>query len=874
MIGWLLKSIGVSQDISTRLDQAQLMWARPWLLWTGLVLLVPVAIFIVWRHRKNLPHVPPGLRFLLSTCRVLVLLVMILVLGGPYLRIEDRITQKAMLPVIIDESASMTLPAGPFEEAEAQRLANVAGLLGSPKKDATAPDAKPGEKPADKPATPAASATPAVNAPLTPEARKKLNALSRVELTDATLAHLKNTTLKELSERFDVRAYRIARQVRTGVLGETPKDALTTGEADETDLGRAIELALDDTAGRSIAGIVIFSDGRWTTGPDPIAVMQRVTGQISAARESAAAAALATGGKDKSPGSTPTSQPADAGVPVWTVPVGTSKPFADVAVADILAPVHVAKGDNITVMATIDSTGLDNRAVQVKLNGPDGKTLDTKPLTLSSVEKQHIQLSFKAETPGGTALTVLVDPQPEEQVKQNNSQTTMVEVDTDRMKILWIEGYPRWDFRFLDHSLRTDNGLDVTLVMEAQLIGKGVKEEELAKAAKLPEDAAGFAEYGLVMLGDISPAMLPPRFQEQLAKAVEEEGLGLLVQGGSMSMPRKFAHGPLARLLPVKIDTTMAPNESAASGGAMPILSGIQTGLEAPPFAPFHMKVTALGAIHPAFRLFDNATQSRNVWSRMPEFYWTAGVKEAGEGASVLAKIDTPGPAENYPIMAERYAGRGRVMFIGIDGTYRWRKNIGSHLFYRFWGQAIRHVARDKNRGKDKSWIEVNPSRLEPGEPASIELFAVDSSGQPLSSGEITVQVAGTEFADRVVLPKTGQPGIYRGQWTPKSLGQFKLTYSDAKERVVAATVQVSGSGRELRKPVVDREMLATLADATKGRMLELDELPQLTTLVKGEALKITQSHESEIWDNWLTLVLLVVLYSIDVGVRRLLGLT
>jgi hypothetical protein len=294
--------------------------------------------------------------------------------------------------------------------------------------------------------------------------------------------------------------------------------------------------------------------------------------------------------------------------------------------------------------------------------------------------------------------------------------------------------------------------------------------------------------------------------------------------------------------------------------------------LDAPAFEPFHMKVTATGAIHPIFQLYDSATQNRDVWSRMPEFFWAAAAEDAGPAATVLAKVE--GPGISRPLIAERYAGRGRVLFIGDDTTYRWRRNIGSHLFYRFWGQAIRYVARSRDRAGDSSWMEVSPDRVEPGDPVAIELYAVDSDGKPLDRAGLVVQITGSQGADQVSVSRTAQPGHFRGVWQPKALGAYRLTYTDAKGKDATGGVAVTGSGRELRRPSVDRDLLGSLADATGGGLLELDQIGKLPEVLQGKPVTVTQAHEEEIWDNWLTLVLLVGLYCTDVGVRRLLGLT
>ena len=81
--------------------------------------------------------------------------------------------------------------------------------------------------------------------------------------------------------------------------------------------------------------------------------------------------------------------------------------------------------------------------------------------------------------------------------------------------------------------------------------------------------------------------------------------------------------------------------------------------------------------------------------------------------------------------IAQHFAGRGRVMFVGTDSTFLWRQNVGDRFFYKFWGQAVRTLARRDEARNKSSWIEVRPARVQPDEPADIELMAVGRRRHP-----------------------------------------------------------------------------------------------------------------------------------------------
>jgi len=280
MLSWFLRLIGVGDTLAQRVAEAQWLWARPAVFWVGVVLLVPVAVFVWRRHKRALPYVSAPMRSVLTCCRVGVLAVLIFVLGGPYLRLVEEVTHKPIVAVLLDDSASMGLPAG--LSGEAMRGAGRAmGMVDT------------GENGSNGPASALSAAQ-----------RKTLSNLSRAQLVGRVLAHQWDGTFAPLAERFDLRTYRFGRSAqRAKLVG----DERETGDGDgvdraDTAIGAALRSATRDAGGRGLAGLVLISDGRNTTGPAVLDVARDMT---------------------------------DA--PVWSVPVGSAAPMADVSLVDAAA---------------------------------------------------------------------------------------------------------------------------------------------------------------------------------------------------------------------------------------------------------------------------------------------------------------------------------------------------------------------------------------------------------------------------------------------------------------------------------------------------------------------------------------------------------
>jgi len=361
-----------------------------------------------------------------------------------------------------------------------------------------------------------------------------------------------------------------------------------------------------------------------------------------------------------------------------------------------------------------------------------------------------------------------------------------------------------------------------------------------------------------VILGDASPQLLDSRFVALLVEAVREHGLGLIVASG----PRFMPHGldeKFRELLPVRVRANSA-------------------GIDAPVYKPFQLELSPDGAVHEVMRLYDEPGRNQAAWAQMPPFFWCAAVERAAPAASVLAwNPSVEGRYGRLPVVAHHYAGRGTVLFLATDSTWLWRQNVGDRFFYKFWGQAVRFVSRRDKNDQKKSWIEVRPLRAQPGEEAQVELMAIAPGGEPRAERVLPVIVTGGGGTP-APLELTADPatkGRYTGKFTLKETGEYRLAYDPGGgEPPVEARLQVRIAPEELRHPNVNRPALEQLAGGTGGRLVELYDLAQIPPTLKGEAT-LTQVHrEASLWDNWLILVGVMSLYSFDVALRRLAGLS
>jgi hypothetical protein len=359
--------------------------------------------------------------------------------------------------------------------------------------------------------------------------RTSLNEKPRDRFVQEAVEHRAKEWLAPLAEKYDVRLYAVGADVT-----ELPSSSGSfkvpelSAQSPETRLGDALAHVLDEAAGRQIASIVVFSDGQNTAGRAAAEVAQE-------ARQ--------------------------AGAPLFAVPAGSSAPLRDIAVVDVFAPDLVSKGDTVHVAATLEVQGYPEQAVTaVLLEDDNSEPLDTKEVLLRRTEQQQVELSFEAKSAGAKTLTVKLVPAIElpEDIPDNNSDDIVVRVSEEKLRVLYVEGPPRWDFRFLKNAMRRDHGLggrrlwsgvvagtaaggSSTTVAANQTAAGGdtdepdivieteIRRRPATERKVLPQTIEALAEYHVVILGDASPALIDGGFVNLLAEAVRERGVGLIV---------------------------------------------------------------------------------------------------------------------------------------------------------------------------------------------------------------------------------------------------------------------------------------------------------------------------------------------------------
>ncbi len=158
-------------------------------------------------------------------------------------------------------------------------------------------------------------------------------------------------------------------------------------------------------------------------------------------------------------------------------------------------------------------------------------------------------------------------------MRENNQRDALVRVEDSREKLLYIEGEPRFEMKFLRQAVADDKNLQIVTLQRT------ADRKFLRLDIDRPDDLAGgfpktreelYAFQGLV-LGSIEASAFTQDQLRMIADFVSVRGGGVLALGGRRTFAEGgFAGTPIAEMLPVLIDGPKAGESFVAQVHATP----------------------------------------------------------------------------------------------------------------------------------------------------------------------------------------------------------------------------------------------------------------------------------------------------------------
>jgi hypothetical protein len=595
----------------------------------------------------------------------------------------------------------------------------------------------------------------------------------------------------------------------------------------------------------------------------------------------------------------------DANLPIYPIALGGEKPPPDVSVLSLKTPGGVRQDDEAFADVRFRVAGMGPQDVVVELfrgAGADRKSAEKKTVHHDGKDRDYDEhFTLKMDKPGAQTLTVEVrpaDPNVKEAVKDNNSRAAVVDVARDRVKALVIDGEARWEYHYLSSALHRDKTMQVQdVVFDQPRLDPNRPRDDLDKMGSpresLPPGDDGLTDFDCIVLGDVSPAQLPPAERKRLEKYVGERGGTLVVVAGKRWMPLGFPEAgadgeadPLRKLLPVEA----------------PFVVSLPDG--------FPVSRSAEGRDTKFLEMEDEPDKNDARWASFPLHYWGV-VGKAKPAAATLAFVadavprgkdkDAAEREKNSALIAWQHYGLGRVLFVGLDSTWRWRFRTGDAYHHRFWGQVARWAAdKPLDAGNEAVHFAAGQPVYRQGQEAEVVvrfkpgLEALRDKDLQAEAHVLRKGGDGKPVATARLARRPGQPNAFEARVADLPEGEYEVVLAIPKledqlkapaappgspdagkprEPLKATFVVTPPESDEMRDLSSDWGLLNELAAKSGGRVYTPENADELVKKLVASADAPPVRNETPLWQWPVLFILVVMLLTVEWVARKWAGL-
>ena len=643
--------------------------------------------------------------------------------------------------------------------------------------------------------------------------------------------------LKALRQKFMVRLFRFSSNAQ-----RVDSAADISFDANETHLGRSIEQARQELDGVPLSGLVVLTDGadnsRTPIGEELLSLRAK-------------------------------------SVPVFAVGLGAEKFNKDIEIRRVDASHIVLKGGSLTADLLIRQHGYSGKRVPLIVEDA-GRIVSRDSITLpNDGDVAPVRVTVVAREAGARAFSFRIPVQDGEQVSQNNVQQALVQVRDGREKVLYVEGEPRYEMRFIRAAVEADSNLQL-VALQRTADNKFLRldidtPDELATG--FPKTRAELFKYRAIILGSVEASFFTHDQLQMLAEFVNVRGGGLLMLGGRRSFSEGgYAGTPVADVMPVVVSGSAVPDSLTF-------------------FADLKVSLAPAGLSHAVSQIGTSPAQSLARWPKLPAVTTVNRIRDTKPGAVVLisgsvapgGRAGEPGaPLRGYeqPVLVYQRYGRGLSVAFPIQDSFNWQMDPDTpaedQTFERFWRQMLRWLTTDV---PNRVGISLATDQANPKSPIAIRVSVVDSIFLARNDAQVVAHLTSDNGYSRD-LPldwAIDRDGEYRGTFTPDQPGIYTI-------RVEAALPAGGIAGdtsflrvADLNTEFFDAEMRAPLlkrmADETGGRFYTPATASTLAEDVALSKRGVTIVNQMDLWDMPVVLLLLMSLVFGEWSYRKLRGL-
>ncbi|HWF07009.1 MAG TPA: glutamine amidotransferase [Bryobacteraceae bacterium] len=629
---------------------------------------------------------------------------------------------------------------------------------------------------------------------------------------------LNNTLLPDLQKRFQVRMYKFGR------------DAVRIDEArnlaaddNATRIGDSLKHIASEAGTMPLGAVVLLSDGGDNTG----GIDRDTIAQLHALR-----------------------------LPVHTIGFGPDHFAKDIEIVDVAAPARALAQSRVSARVAIRQHGFAGSKVRLVVREND-HPISEQEITLKPDPEQSETIVFNAGAEGAHSFQIGVTPSPGEQNTQNNSVTRLVNVASGKKRILYIEGEPRWEFKFIRRAVEDDPGLELATVLRTtqnKIYVQGNGDKDRAVQDGFPTKADVLFQYDGLIIGSVEANYFSNEQQAMIRDFADRRGGGVLFLAGRFSLSDgAYAKTPMAEMMPLRLS-----NEKTWSRN----------------FA--YATLTDAGKESVITRLEEQRDQNIARWQKMPQIANYAVMGAPKPGAVVLMNVNEAGHRPT-PLLAIQNYGHGRVGVFATAGSWRWKmlQDHNDRTHSEFWSQLMRWMVTET----PGQVLSSTPHQVLPDDThVPLRVSVRDKNYETVSGATVQTTIARPDGrSDTIDLrPDPLEPGMYTGEYTADKPGTYVAETSARQDKTDlgrdALTFRREDGVAENFAAAQNRDLLQKLSSDTGGSYYTPSTAKKLSGEVAVSEAGITAHDNLDLWDMPILFLLVILIRGGEWLLRRKWG--
>ena len=614
--------------------------------------------------------------------------------------------------------------------------------------------------------------------------------------------------LLDLEREFDLRLFKFGAETKAiDDIG-----ALDFNDGD-SDLIAALAFVQASLQGGPLAGLVVISDGALT--PD---------GSLDDTLLSLRSARL----------------------PVFSIGLGERAYARDIEISRIKLPDAVLQGSRVMAEVFIKQQGYDDRPVELLVED-DSRILHREQISLKP-GTQSIRIALATDEAGPRQLEFHLTTLADEAITANNSRAAMLSVDDRKMRVLYYEGEPRFEMKFVRRAVADDDNLGVTGLIrtaDAKFYRVGIEStEELRNGFPITREE--LFSYHAIILGSVENSLLSREQQDMIVEFVSERGGGLLMLGGRHA----FSEGGhrdsvLHDLSPVVMPDLAQPGFSRQ----------------------VQIQPSAAALVHPALLLDDSREKSIARWLTLPPLTMVNPIRRIKPGATLLLSSPAKARDDPYVAMAWQRYGRGKVVAFPVQNSWLWQMHYDIELEDQthelLWRQLLRWLVESVPQ---RLRLDLSTQTIHAGGVVGLRSEVLQTDFNAQLDAEPRAVLTAPDGSEQVLAlqPDPSRPGTYTGELRVADPGDYRVRLEiDAAGQVTRSAetrLRVTRAGDEYFDSTMNEKLLRRIADQSSGRFFRPQDIDQLLEALGNNPRGSNTLLRLELWDMPALFLLLITL--------------